>query len=195
MESAFGEHHPTMDRSMLNKATTNDRNPTPGYLYNDISSASGIQCARRRRRGRFASRFDLRSAHQRPPPAHTPRSRAEITHASPDDCEKLVNWLVARLRKSQPNIKYKVLVIVRVRCSLSLGAARMACGCLPPELSLTATSTRLHPRATLSLLHATANRSQRQRDVPPRLFRADAADQGVPSVPWQARSGVRRGAV
>lgn len=43
----------------------------------------------------------------------------EMTHASLDACPKIGDWLIDRLRKDDPNVKYKVLTVIKV-CSYSL---------------------------------------------------------------------------
>ena len=43
----------------------------------------------------------------------------EMTHASLDACPKIGDWLIDRLRKDDPNVKLKVLTVIKV-CSMSL---------------------------------------------------------------------------
>lgn len=38
-----------------------------------------------------------------------------MTHASLEDCEKLVTLLIARLGKNDCNVKYKTLMVIKVR--------------------------------------------------------------------------------
>lgn len=57
----------------------------------------------------------LRSAARECGTRHAARARAEMTLVSIDDCEKLVTLLLARLAKNDCNVKYKVLMVIKVR--------------------------------------------------------------------------------
>lgn len=45
----------------------------------------------------------------------TPPLSAEMTHTSIEDTEKLVTLLLAKLTKNDCNVKYKVLMVIKVR--------------------------------------------------------------------------------
>jgi hypothetical protein len=59
---------------LLKKATTDDENPTPGYVFTEL---------------------------------------AKFTHNDPGTCEKMVDWLVNRLKRNEPAVKWKTLLVMK----------------------------------------------------------------------------------
>jgi len=66
-----------MDRALLNKATSSDETPTPGYMYGEI---------------------------------------VQITHAGPQACEQLEDYLLKKLPKDSAQVKLKCLRIIKNVC-------------------------------------------------------------------------------
>lgn len=66
-----------MDKNMLARATSYDDNPTPGYMYGEIS---------------------------------------KMTLISYEVCRQLTDYLIARLKKNNHNVKYKCLMIIKHVC-------------------------------------------------------------------------------
>lgn len=85
--------------SRLSKATSDDLNPTPGYLLDEIAGTrlprGVVQLGRRAHRSWPAS--------------------AGMTHGSIEECDKVANFLVKRLTKRSPLVKIKVLRTIKVR--------------------------------------------------------------------------------
>ncbi len=66
-----------MDKSLLNRATSNDETPTPGYLYGEI---------------------------------------ARMTQHSYDTSQKVMDYLISRVKKKQAHVKYKALQVLKHVC-------------------------------------------------------------------------------
>ena len=64
---------------LLNKATTADENPTPGYVFSEL---------------------------------------AKIQHADASTTDKMADFLFKRLARSEPSVKWKVLVVMKQVCKL-----------------------------------------------------------------------------
>jgi hypothetical protein len=87
-----------MDKGLLNEATSPDDTPTPGYMITEISSL-------------FSSLFS---------PDLTQFPSVGLTIANYQACLQLIDFLNARLKKNNHNVKYKCLIIIKVRAALSL---------------------------------------------------------------------------
>ena len=66
-----------MDKAALNRACSADANPTPGYLFGEIS---------------------------------------KMTLAGPSVCAKVATFIIGRLKRKSPHVKYKALMVIKHVC-------------------------------------------------------------------------------
>lgn len=81
-----------MDKGLLNEATSTDDTPTPGYMLSEIARKFEIGCT-----NRIGFIIVLGS-----------------TIASYAACTQLIEFLNARLKKNNHNVKFKCLMIIKV---------------------------------------------------------------------------------